>query len=423
MSNIGAIITASSGKAAEVKGFGGVFTCLLEHEVKATKATFEYTGPKMKPEMWAMVMEFFEFTYATEKSEAQVRLFVHPVHGWAAWAFPQDGGTGMTSRELPMDSPEAITQRRQFDEGQGWLYWGTVHHHCSAGAFASSTDDANERDQEGIHITIGHMDKAMRDIHCRMYIKGHKFEPKMHKFWALDVALLDKADEMAHLFGIYPDLDKAARMVMCQNSDALYAACNPPWATAPDIFLFPPEWKDNYRVRRVVVAPYVGGQQNLGWQRQDEREWCTKCYEWTDHNVNTCPKVKTKKELRREKYKNSKLQNGVVKPGAKVSDAELLLDQLEQQASVMGFEQFDFYTLIESLAAGNNGALCEIIVEVLLSKKMKAESLYAVILQREIMAEMLEKEHNGNAVQQQQVQLNQGGLLPDERTGWEGYGG
>jgi len=88
-----AIITASSGKSVEEKKFNGVFSCLLEHEVKATKAQFEYTGPKISPNEWAQMMAFFEWTQATERSEAQVRLFVHPVHGWKAWAFPQKGGT------------------------------------------------------------------------------------------------------------------------------------------------------------------------------------------------------------------------------------------------------------------------------------------------------------------------------------------
>ena len=168
-----AIITASSGKAVELRQAAGIFSCLLEHEVAKTKAAFQFNGPNIDAKMWAQVMEFFEWTYQTEKvGVASAAVRSHPEHGWAAWAFPQEGGTFMTSREEPMTSPECVAQRQQFSEVDGWLYWGTVHHHCSAGAFASGTDDANEHKQEGLHITIGHMDKAFRDIHCRMAPEG-----------------------------------------------------------------------------------------------------------------------------------------------------------------------------------------------------------------------------------------------------------
>lgn len=449
MNEQSAIITASSGKSVEHRQAGGIFSCLMEHEVTKTKATFKYTGPYMEAKMWAQVMEFFEWTYATEKSESQVRLFVHPEHGWAAWAFPQEGGTFMTSKEEPMTSPDCVAQRQQFSEADGWLYWGTVHHHCSAGAFASGTDDANEKSQEGIHITIGHMDKPMRDFHCRMYLKEHKFEPLMHHFWQMDEVLLNKADEMHTLFGIYPDLNTAAKKAMCQNSTALYASLNPPWVVVEGQTLFPPQWKLNYKVRPKYQAQdytHRGGSSHgngvRGTYALDGRDYCQKCSAWTDHDTAghdwAIQKAITqsgrgelpleqlgKKERRRLRYEAAKKMLKDASPGItpnaelkKVAKAQTLLDDLEQQAAVMGVGTDDFLTMIEALTAGNNGLLMQTIAEELNKEKLTVDDLYTIILEREIRESMTEKEADQKAVQEQIAQAN-GGVM----TGWEGgYG-
>src|SRR5262249_18876807 len=114
----------------------GIFECVLRHDIKATTAEFKYKGPKFSQEMWNEILAFFKWSNSVHHSEAQVRLFVHPEQGWRAWAFPQEGATGMTTREL--DTPETKEQRKQF--GEGWLPYGTVHHHCNGGAFQSGTD-------------------------------------------------------------------------------------------------------------------------------------------------------------------------------------------------------------------------------------------------------------------------------------------
>lgn len=424
-----AIIKTSSGKSVEVQQFGGVFSCLLEHEVKTTKATFAYNGPKLRPQTWAQVMEFFEWTQATERSEAQVRLYVHPEQGWAAWAFPQEGGTGMTSKELPMDSKESAEQRQQFKAEEGWLYWGTVHHHCTASAFQSGTDEANESSQEGLHITVGHMDKAMRDLHCRMYIKGHKFEPMMHHFFELDEALMDKAQEMYTIFNIYPDMNDVARKVMSQCSEALYHSCLPTWVPVAGENLFPPQWKLNYQVKRWQPAVHVSASTHgvtASAYRLGGPDWCVKCQAWGHHTTDACTFIDkrgelggglTKKQRRKIKYLTS--QQLVKVDDKKSKKAEILLDILEGQAAVMGFDEKDYYNMIEALASGNNGALCEIVVEALTKEKLTPEDLYCVILEREIKAEMQEK----TAVEEQQLQINGAAQLPWDGQEYSGFGG
>ncbi len=403
-----AIITASSGKSVEEKKFNGVFSCLLEHEVKATKAQFEYTGPKISPNEWAQMMAFFEWTQATERSEAQVRLFVHPVHGWKAWAFPQKGGTGMTIKEID-DHPARAAQRAQFADHDGCLYFGTVHHHCTCSAFQSGTDSADEQSQDGLHITIGNMDKPDRDIHCRLYLKGHKFEPIMDAFWNIGEGITAKANEFKDLFGIMPDLDKTARRQMAKSSEILIAThgLTPP---AEGFLFFPAQWKDNYIIDRPVVTQhhYEYDHRNSQSKYQSGNTWCHNCGKWSDHVVATCPnriggpttapkeEAKLTKRQRKELKKQQREQQLLTHPG----DAMKLLDDLETVALCNGYDASEFFGFIEEMSTGEHAKLFGIMLEDLSNNSMTFEDLYDAMQEKITLAMRIEQapEVNGNKV-------------------------
>lgn len=218
-----------------VKDVPGLLTVEYEHKIQETKATFLYAGPPIPPAVWNQVLSFFKWTYDTTKSESQVRLYVnHELRQWAAWAFPQEARTGMSAREV--QGPEFDKQRALFKCEEGWFYFGTVHHHCSAGAFQSGTDFNNEESQDGLHITVGKMDSPVYDIHCRFYLNKNHFTPDMSLFW-------DVGDQVR---GMLPnDLhDRVARHQMCV----------PP--ATPE---FPDIWKTNLIEIKTVVTHYPGG--------------------------------------------------------------------------------------------------------------------------------------------------------------------
>jgi hypothetical protein len=309
-----AVITQSSGKSVVEKRSSGLFSCLLEHKVTETSANFQWTGPKISPAEWAKMMAFFEWTQETEKSEAQVRWYVHPVQGWRCWAFPQKGGTSMTTLELP-EHPSWAAQRSLFPDTEGWVYFKTVHHHCNCGAFQSGTDEADEKKQDGLHITIGNMDKPQRDIHCRLYIEGNKFEPMMESFWDIGDEVRAKADEFTKLFGVTPDMNKVARLQMAQSSELLrrqYGIADAP----EDQEDFPEQWKDNYIVTRYTptTTSYSGdnyydrvyghrgikapARNGASETYQPGTTWCSICNGWTKgHTDVSCPYEKLSREL------------------------------------------------------------------------------------------------------------------------------
>lgn len=234
----------------------GLLECKLSHQIKETKGTVLYTGPKIPPEVWNEVLSFFKWCHTTYKSECQVRLYVSPTQGtWRAWAFPQEAKTGMTAREL--DNEDARTQRAELNMNPpDWIYFGTVHHHCSAGAFQSGTDEENEKNQDGLHITVGRMDEKKHDLHARFYRKGLKFTPDLSWFYDVTPSLDAVKTWMASspvaldpkinptLFLGHKDKDDLAKSLMCE----------------PSVVEFPQAWRENIvEIKPVTptVTPYV----------------------------------------------------------------------------------------------------------------------------------------------------------------------
>jgi hypothetical protein len=205
------------------KSFPGLLDCKFEHEIKGAKATLDWKGPPIPPQMWQEVLAFFQWTYDTTHSESQVRLFVNTLEQtWSAWAFPQKAQSGMTAHEIG-DTADWKAQRAQFPDNEGWVYFGTVHHHCSSGAFQSGTDLANERDQDGLHITIGKMASNRYDMHARFYLGGFEFAPDMSEFWSIGPEAANLVPETVW--------DLVARHQMCEKAKSTTE--------------FPAQWKAN----------------------------------------------------------------------------------------------------------------------------------------------------------------------------------
>lgn len=223
------LTTSSKRTIPVVKNVEGLLNLSLEHEIEKSKGDLQYFGPKIPRSMWGQVMGFFQWTFKSMASESQVRLFVNIQRNtWAAWAFPQEAKTGMSAREI--EAEDWKVQRAQFPDSEGWMYFGTVHHHCDCSAFQSPKDFNNEKNQDGLHITVGRMDGVQHDLHARFYVQGCEFEVDMTAFW--DIGLESNGLIPPHMF------DGIARF---QMGSTPYEA-------------FPPTWRTNVREIKEVVA-------------------------------------------------------------------------------------------------------------------------------------------------------------------------
>jgi hypothetical protein len=171
---------------------------------------------------------------------------------WGAWAFPQEARTGMSAREIAVrETPEQARERFaswNSEPSDDWVYFCTAHHHCSASAFQSGTDEADEKNQDGLHLTVGRVEAERHDLHARFYIDGNCFEPDMSVFWPIDAGLAEKVPASMQ--------DTLARFQMCEKV----------------VRDFPEAWR-----RNVIEVPpprtfeSTGG--HLDWERSTAPVW------------------------------------------------------------------------------------------------------------------------------------------------------
>lgn len=122
------------------------------------KAVFSY-------DMWAQCVSFLRWSQKTHKEEAMMTFFYNPKEDrWAVDVFPQRP-MGMTVKLLE-EHPDYKAVRMQY--GSDWVQAGSIHHHCTMKAFQSGTDHEDEKDRDGVHITLGNMDQPIVDIHIRV---------------------------------------------------------------------------------------------------------------------------------------------------------------------------------------------------------------------------------------------------------------
>jgi len=152
----------------EYRDFGNGFAGHVPLPAAEGDPAMNWTGGRIPLSLWQDIVAFFQKSYAETKSETQVRLFYNPdTQQWRGGPVPQKYGTGMTATDLP--------NHHRYDELMsgymqgGFIKFGTVHHHCSAGAFQSGVDHKDEK-ESGLHITVGSLGQPKHTIHARVSV-------------------------------------------------------------------------------------------------------------------------------------------------------------------------------------------------------------------------------------------------------------
>lgn len=184
--------------------------------------TITWHGNKMPHRLWVDILAFFAWTYDTYKDEALIYLYYNEATGnWLAWAPPQKGA-GMTVK-----TEENHPGWAQAEEFVGYIKVGTAHHHCLTNAFQSGTDKDDECTGNGLHYTVGNMEKQFHDLHARAVFNGNMIEVDLDDWVELADRYQGRGLEQ------WPELLSTAYDYSLQ-------------ARAPKDHPVPQQWKDNF---------------------------------------------------------------------------------------------------------------------------------------------------------------------------------
>ena len=155
--------------------------------VEAKAPCHRWTGWRIPiATLWQDILAFLEWSYQETKSETVVHLFYHEVEGWHALVLPQEGWTSMKIKILEEHANRIPTFHKLPQVEGEWRCMGTVHHHCSMGAFQSGGDASDEKTKEGLHITVGGMGTNRYSLDGRASLAQTMTEVCWSDWFALD---------------------------------------------------------------------------------------------------------------------------------------------------------------------------------------------------------------------------------------------
>lgn len=210
---------------------GGIIYGYTKARVPEGDPYIEWKGEKMPHSLWQQILAFFIWTFqesgkTSSPDEALVHLFYNEEeHKWLAWAPPQRG-CGMTVKTVD-DHPNW----KQAEAFVGYVKVGTGHHHCKASAFQSGTDKNDEETGNGLHFTIGELDKEFLDVHARAVYNGNMVEVNTKE--CLGIVDWVEMDDKYRKLNLPGELHYAANYYSIKS--------RPPKDTR-----FPEQWKENF---------------------------------------------------------------------------------------------------------------------------------------------------------------------------------
>jgi PRTRC genetic system protein A len=137
----------------------------------APAVSFRY--PRVKTLLLETVIGFFHRVYQLHHSEAVVLLIWDMVGARYRLLVPeQEAGVWMYRDGTR--SPEDVRYRTPVLP-PGQLLVGDLHSHGDMDAYASWTDQADERYRDGIHGVVGRISREPPEFHLELAVDGHRF--------------------------------------------------------------------------------------------------------------------------------------------------------------------------------------------------------------------------------------------------------
>lgn len=143
--------------------------------LKTPSVDFRLKLPKVPARIVNQALTFFRKVWNQHRSEAYVTLlYSSKLKQYRLWCPKQEVSGGSVNYDRT-DQP-SFEDRHTND----WSMAGTIHSHCNFSAFHSGTDEHDESTFDGIHITLGHVDKPQISMASSIAInnKRETLEPE-----------------------------------------------------------------------------------------------------------------------------------------------------------------------------------------------------------------------------------------------------
>lgn len=138
---------------------------------------------KIPENLFLSIEGFFEEVYKKHQSEVAVVLYFCKEKEKWGYCVPQQTVSGASvkydlSKGLDFIHEDSLETRTDAIP-EGYAQVGSIHSHASMSAFHSGTDNSDEFNFDGIHITIGGFNKPQHEYACRMIISGNEYKKNL----------------------------------------------------------------------------------------------------------------------------------------------------------------------------------------------------------------------------------------------------
>lgn len=131
------------------------------------KEFVDYALPKVPQDLMARAVGFFRAVYRLHKTEAAVLLL---------W---RDGSFDLAVPDQKVSSVSVKFDLSDGDVPAGARLVGTIHSHGGFGAYASSIDEDDEAELDGLHVVVGDFDRRRLGYSAAIVVDGIRFTLKV----------------------------------------------------------------------------------------------------------------------------------------------------------------------------------------------------------------------------------------------------
>ncbi len=145
----------------------------------------DYALPKVPADLMARVVGFFRAVYRLHRTEAAVLL---------VW---RDGVFDLVVPPQKVTSVSVAFDVRDGDVPPGWRVVGSMHSHGAFGAYASTIDEDDEAELDGLHVVVGDLDRRRIGYAAAIVVDGVRFALKAGSLFERPRRFVEPPDGLA----------------------------------------------------------------------------------------------------------------------------------------------------------------------------------------------------------------------------------